>query len=247
MAEKAKDIMNAAADAKKKDATKKDAAKKDATKKDDVKKESAQEVEDTAQETEEEKTEKVCLEEEQKEDSEEAEKESSKEEESEEDSESEEKKKEGSKLFKKKKDKKDEKIEELNDKYTRLFAEFDNFRKRSEKEKKAMFEVGAKSIIEKILPIIDSFERGLATISEEEKTGFAEGMDKVYKQLLTSLEEAGVKQIEAVGQEFDPNLHNAVMHVEDENLGENIIAEELQKGYMYRETVVRHSMVKVAN
>ena len=167
--------------------------------------------------------------------------------ETEEDAESDEKKKEGSKLFKKKKDKKDEKIEELNDKYTRLFAEFDNFRKRSEKEKKAMFEVGAKSVIEKILPIIDSFERGLATIPEEEKTGFAEGMDKVYKQLITSLEEAGVKQIEAVGQEFDPNLHNAVMHIEDESLGENIIAEELQKGYIYRETVVRHSMVKVAN
>ncbi|MDE7309288.1 MAG: nucleotide exchange factor GrpE, partial [Lachnospiraceae bacterium] len=167
--------------------------------------------------------------------------------ETEEDAESDEKKKEGSKLFKKKKDKKDEKIEELNDKYTRLFAEFDNFRKRSEKEKKAMFEVGAKSVIEKILPIIDSFERGLATIPEEEKTGFAEGMDKVYKQLITSLEEVGVKQIEAVGQEFDPNLHNAVMHIEDESLGENIIAEELQKGYIYRETVVRHSMVKVAN
>ena len=157
-------------------------------------------------------------------------------------------KKEGGKFFKKKKDKKDEMIEELNDKYTRLFAEFDNFRKRSEKEKTAMFEVGAKSIIEKILPIIDSFERGLATVPEEEKgTGFAEGMDKVYKQLVTSLEEAGVKQIEALGQEFDPNMHNAVMHVEDENLGENIVAEEFQKGYMYRETVVRHSMVKVAN
>ena len=165
--------------------------------------------------------------------------------ETEEDAESDEKKKDGSKLFKKKKDKKDEKIEELNDKYTRLFAEFDNFRKRSEKEKKAMFEVGAKSVIEKILPIIDNFERGLATIPEE--TGFAEGMDKIYKQLITSLEEAGVKQIEAVGQEFDPNLHNAVMHVEDESLGENIVAEELQKGYIYRETVVRHSMVKVAN
>ena len=151
-------------------------------------------------------------------------------------------------FFKKKKDKKDEKIEELNDKYTRLFAEFDNFRKRSEKEKTAMFEVGAKSIIEKILPIIDSFERGLATVPEEEKgSGFAEGMDKVYKQLVTSLEEVGVKQIEALGQEFDPNLHNAVMHIEDESFGENVVAEEFQKGYMYRENVVRHSMVKVAN
>lgn len=162
--------------------------------------------------------------------------------------ESEDKKKEGGKFFKKKKDKKDEKIEELNDKYTRLFAEFDNFRKRSEKEKTAMFEVGAKSIIEKILPIIDSFERGLATVPEEEKgSGFAEGMDKVYKQLVTSLEEVGVKQIEALGQEFDPNLHNAVMHIEDESFGENVVAEEFQKGYMYRENVVRHSMVKVAN
>ena len=162
--------------------------------------------------------------------------------------ESEDKKKEGGKFFKKKKDKKDEKIEELNDKYTRLFAEFDNFRKRSEKEKTAMFEVGAKSIIEKILPIIDSFERGLATVPEEEKgSGFAEGVDKVYKQLVTSLEEAGVKQIEALGQEFDPNLHNAVMHIEDESFGENVVAEEFQKGYMYRENVVRHSMVKVAN
>lgn len=169
-------------------------------------------------------------------------------EEAEEDDASEDKKKEGGKFFKKKKDKKDEKIEELNDKYTRLFAEFDNFRKRSEKEKTAMFEVGAKSIVEKVLPIIDSFERGLATVPEEEQgSGFAEGMNKVYKQLLTSLEEAGVKQIEALGQEFDPNLHNAVMHIEDESLGENIIAEEFQKGYMYRETVVRHSMVKVAN
>lgn len=152
------------------------------------------------------------------------------------------------KFFKKKKDKKDEKIEELNDKYTRLFAEFDNFRKRSEKEKSAMFEVGAKSIIEKILPVVDSFERGLATVPEEEKgSGFADGMDKVYKQLITSLDEAGVKTIEAVGQEFDPNLHNAVMHIEDEEAGENIIVEEFQKGYTYRDTVVRHSMVKVAN
>ena len=111
-----------------------------------------------------------------------------------------------------------------------------------------MFEVGAKAIIEKILPIIDSFERGLATVPEKEKeSGFAEGMEKVYKQLITSLEEVGVKQIEALGQEFDPNLHNAVMHIEDENFGENIIAEEFLKGYMYRDTVVRHSMVKVAN
>lgn len=147
-----------------------------------------------------------------------------------------------------KKDKKDLMIEELTDKYKRTFAEFDNFRKRSEKEKAAMFEIGAKAIIEKVLPIVDSFERGLATISEEEKGApFAEGMDKVYKQLMTALEEAGVKPIEALNTEFDPDFHNAVMHVEDENAGENIIIEEFQKGYTYRDSVVRHSMVKVAN
>ncbi len=146
------------------------------------------------------------------------------------------------------KDKKDILIEELNDKYMRTFAEFDNFRKRTEKEKAAMFEVGAKSIVEKILPIVDSFERGLATLSEEEKSQpFADGMDKVYKQMTKALEEAGVTPIEAVGKEFDPNLHNAVMHGEDDSLGENIIAEEYQKGYMYRDTVVRYSMVKVVN
>lgn len=149
---------------------------------------------------------------------------------------------------KEEKNKKDILIEELNDKYMRTFAEFDNFRKRSEKEKAAMFEIGAKSIIEKILPIVDSFERGLSTLSEEEKgQPFADGMDKVYKQMVKALEEAGVTPIEAVGKEFDPNLHNAVMHGEDENLGENIIAEEYQKGYMYRENVVRYSMVKVCN
>lgn len=147
-----------------------------------------------------------------------------------------------------KKDKKDILIEELNDKYMRTFAEFDNFRKRTEKEKSAMFEVGAKSIIEKILPIVDSFERGLATLTEEEKSQpFADGMDKVYKQMVKALEEAGVTPIEAVGKEFDPNLHNAVMHGEDDSMGENIIAEEYQKGYMYRESVVRYSMVKVIN
>ena len=147
-----------------------------------------------------------------------------------------------------KKDKKDILIEELNDKYMRTFAEFDNFRKRTEKEKAAMFEVGAKSIIEKILPIVDSFERGLATLTEEEKSQpFADGMDKVYKKMVKALEEAGVTPIEAVGKEFDPNLHNAVMHGEDDSMGENIVAEEYQKGYMYRETVVRYSMVKVVN
>lgn len=147
-----------------------------------------------------------------------------------------------------KKDKKDELIEELNDKHKRLMAEFDNFRKRTDKEKSSMYEIGAKDIIEKILPVVDNFERGLKTLSEEEaKTPFADGMDKVYKQLVKTLEDAGVSQIDAVGKEFDPNLHNAVMHIEDENLGENVVAEEFQKGYTYRDSVVRHSMVKVAN
>ena len=151
-------------------------------------------------------------------------------------------------FFKKKKDKKDEQIEELNDRVRRQMAEFENFRKRSEKEKSQMFDMGAKNVVEKILPVIDNFERGLAAVPEDRKEdAFVVGMDMVYKQLLSTLEEAGVKPIEAVGQEFDPNFHNAVMHVEDENLGENVVAEELQKGYMYRDTVVRHSMVKVAN
>ena len=149
---------------------------------------------------------------------------------------------------KEKKDKKDQKIDELTDQYRRTLAEFDNYRKRTEKEKSAMFEVGAKNIIEKLLPVIDSFERGLATVSEEQKTEpFVEGMDKIYKQLVKQLEDAGVKEIEAMDKEFDPNLHNAVMHVEDENVGENIIVEVFQKGYTYRDSVVRHSMVKVAN
>jgi molecular chaperone GrpE len=209
-----------------------------------------QEKNEKVEEINEETTEETTAETEQEENTETAETEETEENEEVEDSEetSEKDGKSDGKFFKKKKDKKDEKIEELNDKYTRLFAEFDNFRKRSEKEKSAMFEVGAKSIIEKILPVVDSFERGLATVPEEEKgSGFADGMDKVYKQLITSLDEAGVKTIEAVGQEFDPNLHNAVMHIEDEEAGENIIVEEFQKGYTYRDTVVRHSMVKVAN
>ena len=149
--------------------------------------------------------------------------------------------KEKGSFFKKKekKDKKDEKIEELTDRVRRQMAEFDNFRKRTEKEKTQMFETGAKSIVEKILPVVDNFERGLAAVTEEEKgTPFVEGMEKIYKQMMTVLEEAGVKPIEAVGQEFDPNLHNAVMHVEDEEFGENIIAEEFQKGYTYRDSVV---------
>lgn len=153
-------------------------------------------------------------------------------------------------LFKKekKKDKKDQQIEELNDRLMRNMAEFDNYRKRTEKEKAMMFEMGAKDIVEKILPVIDNFERGLASITEEEKeNAFAKGIEAIYKQLLQTLEAAGVKQIEAVGKEFDPNFHNAVMHMEDDQYGENEVVEEFQKGYIYRETVVRHSMVKVAN
>lgn len=158
--------------------------------------------------------------------------------------------KEKKSFFKKKekKDKKDEKIEELNDRLMRTMAEFDNFRKRTEKEKAQMFEIGAKDIVEKILPVVDNFERGLAAVPEAEKGGaFAQGMEMIYKQFIKCLEDAGVTAIEAVGKEFDPNLHNAVMHTEDETLGENIVAEEFQKGYKYRDTVVRHSMVKVAN
>ena len=127
-------------------------------------------------------------------------------------------------------------------------AEFDNFRKRTEKEKSAMFEMGAKDILEKILPVVDNFERGLAAIPEEAKDGsFAKGMEMIYKQLIKMLEDVGVTPIEAVGKAFDPNFHNAVMHVDDENLGENVVASELQKGYMYRNSVLRHSMVQVAN
>jgi len=149
---------------------------------------------------------------------------------------------------KNKKDKKDEKIEELTDRLTRQMAEFDNFRKRTEKEKSQMYEVGAKDIIEKILPVVDNFERGLDAVPEEKKEDpFIQGMEKVYKQFMTVLESVEVKPIEALGNQFDPNFHNAVMHVEDENFGENEVAEEFQKGYMYRDSVVRHSMVKVAN
>ncbi len=151
-------------------------------------------------------------------------------------------------FFKKKKDPRDEKIEDLTDRLKRSMAEFDNFRKRTEKEKSAMYEIGARDIIEKILPVVDNFERGLAAVPEDAKDNpYADGMEKIYKQMVKTLEDLGVKPIEAVGKEFDPNFHNAVMHVEDENLGENIIAAELQKGYMYRDSVVRHSMVQVAN
>ena len=149
---------------------------------------------------------------------------------------------------KKKKDKKDTQIEDLTDKLRRQMAEFDNFRKRTEKEKSGMFEMGAKSVVEKLLPVVDNFERGLASVPEEQKEDpFVAGVDKVYKQLLTVFDVLGVKPIEAVGQPFDPNFHNAVMHVEDDEQGENVVVEEFQKGYMYHDSVVRHSMVKVAN
>lgn len=150
----------------------------------------------------------------------------------------------------KKEDKKEEafkqKIEELEDRVKRQMAEFENFRKRTEKEKSAMYEVGAKSVIEKILPVVDNFERGLATIPEEEKgSAFADGMNMIYKQLLGELDKLGVKPIEAVGKEFDPDFHNAVMQVESEEYESGVVAQELQKGYTYHDTVVRHSMVAV--
>ena len=147
-----------------------------------------------------------------------------------------------------KKDPKDVQIEELQDRLKRQMAEFDNFRKRTEKEKSAMYEVGAKDIIEKILPVLDNFERGLAAVPEDLKGGsFAEGVEMIYKQFIKTLEDAGVEAIEAVGQQFNPDLHNAVLHIDDEAYGENEISQELQKGYKYRGTVVRHSMVQVAN
>lgn len=149
---------------------------------------------------------------------------------------------------KEKKDKKDEQIADLTDRLKRQMAEFDNYRKRTEKEKAGMYMVGAKEIVEKILPVVDNFERGLAGVPEEQKEDpFVTGVAQIYKQLMTTLEGMGVKVIEAVGAEFDPDFHNAVMHVEDESVGENIVVEEFQKGYMYKEFVVRHSMVKVAN
>lgn len=139
-----------------------------------------------------------------------------------------------------------EQIEQLEDKVKRQLAEFENFRNRTEKEKTAMFETGAKSVIEKILPVVDNFERGLATVPEDKKEDpFVDGMNRVYKQLLTELENIGVKPIETVGKEFDPNLHNAVMQVQSEEYESGIVAQELQKGYTYRDSVVRHSMVAV--
>ena len=149
-------------------------------------------------------------------------------------------------FFKKKKDKKDEQIEELNDKVKRQMAEFDNFRKRTEKEKSMMFDMGAKTIIEKILPVVDNFERGFTTVDEADKDdAFVQGMQQVYKQLMTELESVGVTPIEAIGQEFNPDFHNAVMQVESEEYESGIIAQEFMKGYMYKGSVVRHSMVSV--
>ena len=150
-------------------------------------------------------------------------------------------------LFKKKKkDKKDEQIEELNDRLKRQMAEFENFRKRTEKEKTQMFDMGAKTIIEKILPVVDNFERGLAAVSEDQKDDpFITGMDKIYKQMMSELDAVGVKPIDCIGQEFNPDFHNAVMQVENDELESGTVAQELQKGYMYKDTVVRHSMVSV--
>lgn len=151
-------------------------------------------------------------------------------------------------FFKKKKDKKDEQIEELTDQVKRQMAEFDNFRKRTEKEKTQMYDMGARSIVEKILPVIDNFERGLAGVSDEDKENpFVVGMDKTYRQMLTELAAVGVTPIEAVGREFDPEFHNAVMQVESEEYEAGVVAQELQKGYMYKDSVVRHSMVAVVS
>ena len=145
-------------------------------------------------------------------------------------------------------DKKDLAIADLTDRLRRSMAEFDNFRKRSEKEKATMFDMGARSVAEKLLPVVDNFERAmLATPSEGEGKAFADGIAMIYNQMTKTLEDLGVKPIDCVGKEFDPNLHNAVMHIEDESLGENVVAEELLKGYMYKDSVLRHSMVKVAN
>lgn len=148
----------------------------------------------------------------------------------------------------KKKDALKEKVEELEDRVKRQMAEFENFRKRTEKEKTAMFETGAKSVIEKILPVVDNFERGLASVPEEEKDGaFAQGMEMIYKQLMQELEKMEVKPIPAVGEEFNPDFHNAVMQVESDEYDSGVIAQELQKGYTYRDSVVRHSMVAVVS
>ncbi len=211
----------------------------------------AQEVEETATDAQDAQTEENATEEEVKEATEEEQTEDTEEQpEEEQKNETEEEAPADKKKWKrdksKDKDKKDEQIAELNDKLLRQRAEFENFRRRSEKEKSQMFEAGAKSTLEKMLPIVDNFERGLAGM-EESDDSFAQGMNMIYKQLLTFLNDVGVTPIETVGKEFDPQFHNAVMHVEDEAYGENEIVEEFQKGYMYRDSVLRHAMVKVAN
>lgn len=161
-------------------------------------------------------------------------------------------------LFKKKKKsaaaleielkKSEEKAAEMTDKYQRLMAEFENARKRNAKEQSHMYDVGAKEVLSKLLPVVDNFERGLDALSDEEKEGaFAQGIIKIYQQLITSLDEIGVKPMDAVGKEFNPDFHNAVMHEENEEMGENLVSEEFQKGYMYKDSVLRHSMVKVVN
>ncbi|MBQ2276388.1 MAG: nucleotide exchange factor GrpE, partial [Lachnospiraceae bacterium] len=145
-------------------------------------------------------------------------------------------------------EKKTAQLEEQTDKYKRLMAEFENARKRTEKESKRMYDIGAKEVLEKLLPVVDNFERGLAALDEETKaTPFAEGIEKIYKQILVYLEDVGVKPMDSVGKEFNPDLHNAVMHIEDEEFEENVVVEEFQKGYYYKEEVLRHGMVKVAN
>lgn len=145
-------------------------------------------------------------------------------------------------------EKQKELTEEANDRYKRLLAEFENARNRNEKESKRMYDIGAKEVLEKLLPVVDNFERALATIPEEDKErAFEQGVDKIYKQMIVTLEDVGVKPMNAEGTQFDPDFHNAVLHIEDEELGENVVAEELQKGYMYKDEVLRHSMVKVAN
>ncbi len=214
-----------------------------------------EELEEDKQEAEEETVQESEAEAVEEEDSERPETEESEENEDEKESEeeaSDEKPKDGDKVksfFKKKekKDKKEELIEQLQDRVKRQMAEFENFRKRSDKEKSRMYDMGAASMLEKILPVVDNFERGLDGLKEEESTPFAEGMKMIYKQLMSALDEAGVKEIEAVGKEFDPELHNAVMHIDDEEYGENEIVEVFEKGYTYHDAVVRHSMVKVAN
>ncbi len=141
-----------------------------------------------------------------------------------------------------------EMLADITDKYQRLMAEFENARKRNAKEQSRMYDIGAKEVLAKLLPVVDNFERGLDALSEEEKEGaFAQGIEKIYQQLMTVFDEIGVKAMDAAGKEFNPDFHNAVMHVEDEELGENLVVEEFQKGYMYKDSVLRHSMVKVAN